>query len=572
MLAAGSADERFIPLLALTLLATVMLTLALRRVRLPALPGYFLCGFVLARLSPVPMGAGTEAAELLRQMADVGILLLMFTVGAECTRHELLQLRKTGLGAGLWQMGLTGGLAGGVALLCGWTGAAAAVAGVAAALSSTAVGVRLFEDMGLQEHPGARLTLGIALVQDLLVIVALLLLEGAGAGSDAGGWERWAALAGKAVLFVGCAAVLSRIAIPRLLRAVSRTRSRELFTLTVLAVCAGVAALAQVLGVGMSLGAFAAGVVVSGSVYSHRILADAAPFRDFFLTVFFLSVGAMVDPQALAAHWEWVAAGTAAALLVKPVLTHAAGRLGGATTHGATAAALALAGCGEFSVVLCRDAAARGLIPESFAGTMLAVTAFSLTLSPFLMKAGMGLGWLEAKRGGSGQPSTGKATAASASQRVKQMEDHAILCGYGTVGQMLHRGLQRLGIPVLVVELNAETVRALLKQGHAVLFADIAQADTLELAGIARARLLVVTFPQAEIAKTVITLARERNPDAVLLCRARFPDEAEMLRGLAPDGVVHDEFEAGSRMLRLCSRAFGGGGADGDGAADQSPS
>ena len=570
VVAAGSADERFIPLLALTLLATVMLTLALRRVRLPALPGYFLCGFVLARLSPVPMGAGTEAAELLRQMADVGILLLMFTVGAECTRHELLQLRKTGLGAGLWQMGLTAGLAGGTALLCGWSGAAAAVAGVAAALSSTAVGVRLFEDMGLQEHAGARLTLGIALVQDLLVIVALLLLEGA--GSAGGGWERWAALAGKAVLFVGCAAVLSRVAIPRLLRSVSRTRSRELFTLTVLAVCAGVAALAQVLGVGMSLGAFAAGVVVSGSVYSHRILADAAPFRDFFLTVFFLSVGAMVDPAALAAHWQWVAAGTAAALLVKPFLTRAAGRLGGATPHAATAAALALAGCGEFSVVLCRDAAARGLIPESFAGTMLAVTAFSLTLSPFLMKAGMGLGCLEAKRGTKPATTAGKATAASASERVKRMEDHAILCGYGTVGQMLHRGLQRLGIPVLVVELNAETVRSLLKQGHAVLFADIAQADTLELAGIARARLLVVTFPQAEVARTVITLARERNPEAVLLCRARFPDEAEMLRGLAPDGVVHDEFEAGSRMLRLCSRAFGGGGADGDGAADQSPS
>ena len=123
---------------------------------------------------------------------------------------------------------------------------------------------------------------------------------------------------------------------------------------------------------------------------------------------------------------------------------------------------------------------------------------------------------------------------------------------------MLHRGLQRLGIPVIIIELNAETVARLLAEGHAVLFADIAQADTLELAGISRARLLVVTFPQAEIARTVITQARERNPDAVLLCRARFPDEAEMLRRVAPGGVVHDEFEAGSRMLRMCSRAFAG--------------
>jgi CPA2 family monovalent cation:H+ antiporter-2 len=124
---------------------------------------------------------------------------------------------------------------------------------------------------------------------------------------------------------------------------------------------------------------------------------------------------------------------------------------------------------------------------------------------------------------------------------------------------MVHRGLVRLGIPVVIIELNAETVGRLKAEGHAVLFADIAQADTLELAGIDRARLLVVTFPHAETARTVITLARERNPDAMLLCRARFPDEAEMLRGVAPGGVVHDELEAGAKMLRMCSRAFGSG-------------
>lgn len=555
--AAGGGGQ-FMPLLALTLLATVLLTLLLRRFRLPALPGYFLCGFLLARLSPIPMGEGTEAAELLGEMADVGILLLMFTVGAECSKHELQQLRKRGLGAGLWQVGLTGGLVAALALTCGLSAGAAVTAGMAAALSSTAVGVRLFDDTGIPDHPGAKLTLGIALVQDILVIIFLLLLQSAPDSGSAA--ARWGGLALKALLFIGCAALLSRIAVPALLRAVSKTRSRELFTLAVLALCAGVAALGDTLGLGLSLGAFAAGVTVSGSLYSHRILADAAPFRDFFLTVFFLSLGALVNLPVMAAHWPLIIAATVLSLTAKPLLTTLGARLSGSPKAAATAAALALAGCGEFSVVLCREAAERGLLSTGFANGVLAVTALSLTVSPFLMKSAAARGWFQepTRQASPSQKGPAKPSAAAAAKRIRGITDHAILCGYGTVGQILHRGLQRLGIPVIIIELNAETVAQLLAEGHAVLFADIAQADTLELAGISRARLLVVTFPQAEIARTVITQARERNPDAVLLCRARFPDEAEMLRRVAPGGVVHDEFEAGSRMLRMCSRAFAG--------------
>jgi CPA2 family monovalent cation:H+ antiporter-2 len=554
VLAAGGSDDRFMPLLALTLLATVLCTLLLRRFRLPALPGYFLCGFLLARLSPLSLSPGTEAAESLQRMADVGILLLMFTVGAEGSRHELKMMRRNGLAAGLWQMGLTGGLAGLTALAAGWSALASATAGVAVGLSSTAVGVKLFDDAGIREHPGARLTLGIALVQDIIVIIFLLILQGAGSSGKA----PWASLAAKGIVFLACAALLSRFGVPLLLRAVSRTRSRELFTLAVLALCSGVAALGQSLGLGLSLGAFAAGVAVSGSVYSHRILADAAPFRDFFLTVFFLSVGAMVDLPSVAAAWPWVLSGIVLALTLKPVLTLLAARFSGASAAAGRAAALALAGCGEFSVVLGQEAAERGIIPGAFANGLLAVTAFSLTISPFLMKLAVSRGWLRERSAGT-PLAPGKTSASAAARRVKELRDHAILCGYGTVGEMVHRGLVRLGIPVVIIELNAETVGRLKAEGHAVLFADIAQADTLELAGIDRARLLVVTFPHAETARTVITLARERNPDAMLLCRARFPDEAEMLRGVAPGGVVHDELEAGAKMLRMCSRAFGSG-------------
>jgi CPA2 family monovalent cation:H+ antiporter-2 len=142
------------------------------------------------------------------------------------------------------------------------------------------------------------------------------------------------------------------------------------------------------------------------------------------------------------------------------------------------------------------------------------------------------------------------------SKRMREVRDHAILCGYGTVGRMVHQALELLGIPVVIVELNAQTARRLIKEGHQVLFADISQGDTMDLAGVERARVIVITFPHAELARTAITIARERNPDIATLCRARFPSEVEALRAVAPAGIVHDEREAGLAMLRLCLTAY----------------
>ena len=554
LLAAAAADP-FLPILALTLLLTVGVALLLKRFRLPALPGLFLCGFVLARSGLLDLSPGSEAAAMLANLGNVGVVLLMFTIGTECSVHELRLLRKHGLRMGGLQMLFTTLLFGLAALLCG-QGWLSLLWGVLGAVSSTAVSVKLFEDSGMPGHPGARLALGTALVQDIAVILVLLLLPGFAGGTGlTGAAKATGILVLEGIAFVAAAVLLSRWGIPQLLKTVSKTRARDLFTLTVLALCAGIASLAQLFGIGVTIGAFAAGVAVSGSVYSHRILADTAPFRDFFLTVFFLSVGALVSPQFLWNHLFLITALSFAILAAKTALTASAGHLSGVPAGAGLLAAAALSGVGEFAIVLSREATARGILSADHAQLILAVTAITLSLSPLLMRALVpAAAKLDARR--AAIPAPPKRTAAQFSKRVKEMHDHAILCGYGTVGQILHKGLTRLGSPVVIIELNAETVSGLLQKGHPCLFADISQADTMELAGVSRARVIIISFPHAETARAAITVARERNAAILTFCRARYPHEAAMLRALAPDSVVHDEMEAGIKMLRLCARGY----------------
>ena len=556
MLAAGgAAEDQFLSILALALLLAVGTSLLLGRLKLPPLPGYFLCGVLLAVSGLVDLHAGAPATVLLSQMGNVGIILLMFTIGLESSLHELMQLRRTGLFAGSVQLGLTSLVAAIALSFLGLSGMELGLTAFLVALSSTAVGLKLFKDFALTNHPGARMTLGVALLQDMAVILLLVLLPGLTSGLN---WSEALKLTGillvKGVVFFGLAAVLSRYGIPKFLKVVSQSGSRELFTLSVLALCAGIAALGSLLGLNSALGAFAAGLAVSGSVYSHRIMADASTFRDFFLTIFFVSVGAFVDVAFFLSNAVPLLAGAAVIILIKAAVLTLAGRWSHVPLRGALLSGIALSGIGEFAVVVAGKAAESGLLSPLVTQTLLIEVVLTLGLSPLIMRAAIPLtrSWESARSGKAIKPESGK----HFSKRMREIHDHAILCGYGTVGRMVHEALERLEIPVVIVELNAQTARRLIKEGHSVLFADISQADTMELAGVDRARVMVITFPHVGLARTAITIARERNPKLVTLCRARFPSEVEELRAVVPMGIVHDEREAGLEMLRLCLTAY----------------
>ena len=351
-----------------------------------------------------------------------------------------------------------------------------------------------------------------------------------------------------AVFLAGCW-FLSRHGIPQLLHAVAQTRSRELFTVTVIGLCAAVAYVAVLLDLSAALGAFAAGLVVSESIYSHRVLADILPFKDLFLTIFFVSVGLLIDLQVLLENWAYVLGGTVAILVVKFLVAGFAARRLGVAVKPTLMAAASLASTGEFSIVLLERISQLGAIEEQARQILLACTAIGMGLVPTQMRLAARVapwfsrrGWFRRK-----EECMEELTAHG---EVESVQDHVIICGYGPVGRNLCTALGRCGIERLVIELNADTVQELRSKGVKVLFADARQPEVLAMAGVERARSIAFTFPDAEAALAGMRLAREKNPEILVYARAKFSPEAQRLREAGANQVFHDERESGQAMMR----------------------
>ncbi|MFN0075788.1 MAG: cation:proton antiporter [Prosthecobacter sp.] len=549
LIAAAEGIPPVFALLALMLAGVVLVSLLLLHLQQSMLAGYFICGVVIANSGVLDLLGGGESHERVSQMAEFGVVLLMFTLGLEFSLGELRFLRRLAFVGGGWQMGLCMfvAAAASIAMLLPWQ--AAVIVSVALAMSSTAVSLKSFQDMGLEASPGARMALAVAIFQDLFIIVFFLFLPLLlpQPGVEAALMPRLGSLALRGGLFVVLAGVAARWVIPWVLNAVSRTRSRELFTLSVIGSCVGLAFIGGLLGLGLVLGAFVAGLAVSESIFKHRILADVMPLKDLFLTLFFVSVGLMIDLKAAAQLWLPICALTAVLMLIKAgVITFIARYLGLARRQ-SLMAGIGLCSAGEFSLVLLQQAGAAKLWSIETQQTLLVASAFSMGLLPALLKLGQPLGdWLVKRGWGRGKPV--KFDAGSLRQRVAGLKDHAIICGHGPVGEKLNKALTDAGVRTLVVELNAETVRNLQRQGQAVLFADASHEETWELTKLKSARMVALTFPDATVNAQALAMIREQRPDIAVLARARFSSDVERLKRLGATQVVNDETEASRAM------------------------
>ncbi len=551
-LAASSVPPLF-ALLATMLVGVVVVSLLLLRMRQSLLVGYFLCGVFIANSGLLEsIGQPDEIEHRISQVAEFGVILLLFTLGLEFSLGELRFLRRLAFAGGSLQM-LLCSLP--VMLAARWLGLdwpQSAVLAVAMALSSTAVAFKTLQDLGLMGSPGARLAVGVAIFQDLFVIAFFLFLPLVFSSAENAGGAMLPAISlliGKGLLFVALAAGLARFIIPRLLHAVAATRSRELFTLTVVGLCVGVAFLGGMLELSLALGAFVAGVTVADTIYRHRILADVMPLKDLFLTLFFVSVGLMIDLKVAARLWHWILLGTAGLMLAKAVMITLVGRFMSLRTRPALIGALSLSGAGEFGLVLLQRAAELRPWPPALEQAAIGSIALSMGLLPFAMKLAEPAARLLARLGLSGKTAAPQADA-KPSDRLKATSDHAIVCGYGPVGQKLVEALDAAGIPAIIIELNAETARRLHKAGRQVLFADAAHHETWELAGVERARLVAFTFPDTATTTAAIAILRERNRELTVIARAKFAAEAEALRSQGVHAVIHDEAESGAAVVR----------------------
>lgn len=567
LLAAGAMPPMF-ALVAVMLTAVVLVSLLLLRVRQSLLVGYFFCGILIAN-TPIleQFGAGSDATrEAVQQMAEFGVMLLMFVLGLEFSIRELRFLRRFALVGGALQMALCLIVVISVAKISGMPWAAAVVLGVALAMSSTAVSLKAFQDMGLSGNPGARFALGVAIFQDLfiiafLVFLPMLLSAGAGAvghGEGGGLAKEMGLMVLRAGAFFVLAWINARWLVPRLLRAVVRTRSRELFTLTVVGCCVGLAFVGALLQLSLALGAFVAGLAVSESMYKHRILAEIMPIKDMFLTLFFVSVGLLIDLRVALDNWLMIVVITSVLLLGKAIVVTGIALYLGQANRPALLGGLSLCSAGEFSLLLLQRSGDARLWDASMQQSLIASAAVSMAVVPSLMRLSTPLAeWLGRRRWGRLRPAIPKPKSgahkkrseALLHQRVRLLSSHAIICGYGPVGRDLNSALLDEGVQTLVIELNADTVHQLMEDGQEVLFADASHEETWELARVEDAALVAFTFPDAAAAAASLHHVRQRNREVFVVARSRFASDRVRLESLGANLVLHDEGEAGRAMV-----------------------
>ena len=516
---------------------------ALRSIRLPPIVGLLIAGATMG-----PHGFSLiEDVHRVEVLAEIGVVLLLFTVGLEFSLGQLLQM---------WRMLLFGG--GGQVLSCivlvAMTASLAEDGfgkplffGFLAAMSSTAIVLRTFAERAQLASPVGRIVLGVLLFQDLCIVPLMLvtpLLSGRGGGADGLLWTL-----ARAVLVVVAVVFFARRLVPPLLQRVVRSRSRELFLTFLLVLCLGTAYLTSLAGLSLALGAFLAGLAVSESEYSHQALAEAIPFRDAFGSLFFVSIGMLMD-VSFVVHQPLLVLGVLVTLLLLKTMTGALPALAlGFPVHFSLNAGLALAQVGEFAFVLSRAGLALGLIDTQENQVFLAASVLSMLLTPLLMYAGRELGQRLPQTGLARHQPAPDAAAITAS-------DHVVIAGYGVNGQNLARALSSASIPYAIVEMNPETVREARARGEPIQYGDCTRVAVLESLGIARARMYVVAISDAASTRQTTSLARSLNPELEILVRTRFVAEVEELQRLGANEVIPEEFETSIEIFARVLHRF----------------
>ena len=538
---AGTGPPAFFAEAATVIVAGALVAYVGSRLGLVTIVGFLVAGIVVG-----PHGlAIVSDREMVDAAAELGVVLLLFTIGIEFSFEKLARIRRLILGGGTLQVVLGAGATAGIlaALGVGWR--AAVFTGLLVSLSSTAIVLKLLADRGEATRAHGQVGLGLLIFQDLAIIPMVLLLPVLG---GQGGSPGDVALAlGKAAGIIVAVLVVARRVMPPLLETVARTCAPELFLLTVIAVCFGTAYLTSLAGVSLSLGAFLAGLVVAESRFSEHALGEILPLQILFSATFFVSVGMLLDLGFLVRHLPTVAAAALGVLAIKTLTTAASARALGYRLPVAGAAGLLLAQVGEFSFVLDRAGRAAGLSPlgtgEAGSQTFIAATVVLMIATPYLASAAS---WLEARRGSrapGGRPA-GVEAAGEDDLEGLRLENHVVVAGYGAGARQLVRVLNGTGVPFVITTLSPEGAREAEEAGYLVLRGDSARQRTLERVGIERAKVMVIADDDAATASRITTVARMTNPTMRIVVRTRYLAEVDPLAEAGADRVLAEELEA----------------------------
>jgi len=526
----------------------IVTVLLVRRLELPAIIGLLAAG-ILAGPHTLALVKSTHQVELL---AEIGVVLLLFTIGIEFSLTELMRIRHmVFLGGGL-QVALSISVISVLAVLFDFPLNQALFFGFLVALSSTAIIMKLLNDAGEIDTPHGRTTLGILIFQDLCVVPLMLLIPILG-----GGGQEVADIllvAAKALGVVVAAHYGARYLIPWVLSHVVRARSRELFILTVIFTGFGTAWLTAEAGLSLALGAFIAGLAISESAYSQQVLGDIIPFRDAFMSLFFLSIGMLFDPVVLLRSPVQVIGIVITIILVKLIVCAGAARAIGIPLRIALISGLALAQIGEFSFVLSQSGIQHGLMSQDVYQLFLAASIATMALTPLCLKLAEPVAMFAIKH----LPTWMVMGSQSLAGREVKMRhtDHVVIAGYGLNGRNLAKVLKHLAIPHLIIDTNPFTISKERKRGEHIIFGDASQQEVLEHARIALARVIVIAISDATASRRIAAQARQMNPRIHIIARTRYVMEVEPLYQLGVNEVIPEEFETSVEILVRVLRTF----------------
>ena len=531
------------------------------RLGLPPILAYLMAGVAVGPFTP-GFVADTGLAS---QLAEIGVILLMFGVGLHFSFGDLLSVRRIAIPGAVVQISVATGLGALVSHLWGWSWTTGLVFGLSLSVASTVVLLRALEDRGILDSVDGRIAVGWLIVEDLVTVLALVLLPalaGTGEGGTGGGSLILAILVTlvKVTAFGAVMLVGGRRVIPWVLGRVVRTGSRELFTLAVLALALGIAVGAAILfDVSFALGAFFAGVIVSESDFSHEAATNALPLQDAFAVLFFVSVGMLFDPMILVREPLSVLAVVLIVLIGKSIAAFAIVLGFRYPVHTALTISASLAQIGEFSFILAALGVSLGLLPAEAQSLVVAGALLSITLNPFVFRGVEPLArWLRERRGVAEvlERPAGELSSLPEGADEERLREHVVVVGSGRVGEPVAQELAEHGIPYVIIEQSRETAERLRERGLPVIYGDATRPEVLAHAHLERAKLVVVASPDAFQARAILALAHQLNPGLEVLVRTHSDAERQFLEEMGAARALVGERELAVSLTREALRRF----------------
>lgn len=543
-------EFEFLKSLEVIFIASAAVILLLYRLKMPSLIGFIVAGIIIG-----PHGVGLiKDVHFIQILAEIGVILLLFTIGIEFSLTKLIRIKKAVIGGGGAQVLLTIILSASATYIAIGNVNKSVFFGFLYALSSTAIVLKLLIERGEIDSPHGHIMVGILIFQDIC-IVPLMLLVPVLSGSSIDILDVGIKM-GNAVLIIVVVLLSARWIVPALLHQVVRTKSRELFLTTIILLCLGIALLTSKFGLSLALGAFLAGLVISESEYAHQAISDILPFKDSFMGLFFVSIGMLMDTGFVLENVFRIGQVVIVIFIMKVTTGTAAAMMIGSSLRSSVLAGLGLAQIGEFSFVLAVAGKASGLIEEEFYQIFLASSVVTMIATPFLLQvAPSAAEWLSSRT--MLRRLSRKRLSDAVDGTPRRKHDHVIIIGFGLNGKNLARVLKEAEIPYAVLEMNSDTVREMRKKGEPIYYGDGTSQEILHKMSVEKARLLVIAISDPVSTRRIVSIARHANPQIYIIVRTRYLIEVDDLKSLGADEVIPEEFETSieifSRVLHRYS-------------------